>query len=112
MLFRYGASIALAYGIEGFATLKNLVKEDGTTANLDEKLNFKVVEFNKSNKKIVLSHTRTFEEPKKEVASEKRNEGDSTQKAVKKINSNVEKTTLGDISELAALKSEMENASK
>ena len=107
-----GASIALAYGIEGFATLKNLVKEDGTTANLDEKLNFKVVEFNKSNKKIVLSHTRTFEEPKKEVASEKRNEGDSTQKAVKKINSNVEKTTLGDISELAALKSEMENASK
>ena len=107
-----GASIALAYGIEGFATLKNLVKEDGTTANLDEKLNFKVVEFNKSNKKIVLSHTRTFEDPKKEVASEKRNEGDSTQKAVKKINSNVEKTTLGDISELAALKSEMENASK
>ena len=107
-----GATVALAYGIEGFVSIKNLVKADGTTANIDEKLDFKVVEFNKSNKKIVLSHTKTFEEPKKEATSERRNEGDSTQKAVKKINANIEKTTLGDISALAALKSEMENAAK
>ncbi len=107
-----GAAVALPYGIEGFVTLKNLAKQDGSNAQVDEKLNFKVVEFNKSNKKIVLSHTKTWEEPKKEEVKEKNSEADSTQKAVKKLKANLEKTTLGDISELADLKSKMEEASR
>ena len=111
-----GAAIALSYGIEGFAPAKALVKEDGTTAKAEEKLDFKVVEFNKSNKKIVLSHSRIAEDAKKEVEAkenkEKAAEAESTQKAVKKIKANIEKTTLGDIDALAALKSEMEKSSK
>ena len=104
-----GATISLAEGIEGFASIKNLLKQDGTTASANEKLAFKVIEFNKANKKIGLSHTKTWEEPKKEEAIK---ESDNTQKAVKKLKANLEKTTLGDISELADLKSKMENASK
>ena len=111
-----GATVALSYGIEGFAPAKALVKEDGTTAKAEEKLEFKVVEFNKSNKKIVLSHSRIAEDVKKEVEAkenkEKAAEAESTQKAVKKIKANIEKTTLGDIDALAALKSEMEKSSK
>ena len=107
-----GATVALPYGIEGFVTLKNLAKQDGSNAVVDEKLSFKVVEFNKSNKKIVLSHTKTWEEPKKEEVKEKNSEAESTQKAVKKLKANLEKTTLGDISELADLKSKMEEASR
>ena len=93
--------------------MKNLTKEDGSTAKLGEKLEFKVLEFNKNTKRIVLSHSKLFEDVKreeaaKEVAKEKEGE-DTTQKAVKKLKANLEKTTLGDISELAALKSEMES---
>ena len=68
-----------------------------------------MVEFNKSNKKIILSHTKTWEEPRKE---ESRRESESTQSAMKKIKTNLEKTTLGDISELANLKSKMEQEAK
>ena len=111
-----GATVALSYGIEGFAPAKALVKEDGTTAKAEEKLEFKVVEFNKGNKKIILSHSRIAEDAKKEVEAkenkEKAAEAESTQKAVKKIKANIEKTTLGDIDALAALKSEMEKSSK
>ncbi len=108
-----GATVALEYGIEGFAPIKSLAKADGTTAAMEEKVLFKVVEFNKSNKKIVLSHSKTWEEAKKEKEeSKEKSEADSTQKAVKKLNSNIEKTTLGDISELADLKDKMEKASK
>ena len=79
----------------------------------DEKLNFKVVEFNKSNKKVVLSHTRTWEEPKKEEETKERNtEVDTTKNAVKKLKANLEKTTLGDISQLADLKAKLEANSK
>ena len=60
-----GAVIALPYGVEGFATPKHLVKEDGTTAKLDEKLQFKVIEFNKDAKRIILSHSRIFEDAQK-----------------------------------------------
>ncbi len=104
-----GATVALPYGVEGYVSQKNLVKEDGTQAKLDEKLEFKVIEFNKTTKRIVLSHSKLFEEQKREEPKERVAEGDSTQKAVKKLKANLEKTTLGDISELAALKSEMEN---
>lgn len=105
-----GATVSLPYGLEGYVSNKNLVKEDGTQAKVEEKLEFKVIEFNKITKRIVLSHTKLFEEPKKEEPKEKgARQGDSTHKAVKKLKANLEKTTLGDISELAALKSEMEN---
>src|SRR5574344_1844214 len=107
-----GAVIALPYGVEGFATPKHLVKEDGTTAKAEEKLNFKVIEFNKSNKKIILSHSRIWEDIKREGEIKEKNErnaeAESTHKAVKKIKSNLEVTTLGDISALADLKSKME----
>ena len=104
------AIVALPYGVEGMASVKQLVKEDGTTAKVDEKIPFKVLEFNKGAKRITLSHTRTFEDAKHESeAKEKNAEAETTQKAVKKLKANLEKTTLGDISELAALKSEMEN---
>ncbi len=107
-----GATVALEYGIEGFAPAKTLVKEDGTTAKPEEKLPFKVIEFSKANKKIVLSHSRIAEDAKRaeeaKESKERSAEAESTQKAVKKIKSNIEKTTLGDIDALAALKSEME----
>lgn len=108
-----GATVALQYGVEGFVTPKHLVKEDGTGAKVDEKLPFKVVEFSKSAKKIVLSHTRVFEDDKKasEIAEKKAADA-ATKKASRKIKANLEKTTLGDISELAELKKEMEKKSK
>jgi small subunit ribosomal protein S1 len=103
-----GAIVALPYGVEGNVVSRQLVKEDGTTAKLDEKLLFKVIEFNKNAKKIMLSHTRTFEEARLEAeANAKRSEEENTQKAIKKLNLSIEKTTLGDISEFAALKEEM-----
>jgi len=108
-VFDKGAIIALPYGVEGFATPKHLVKEDGTTAVVEEKLNFKVIEFNKGAKKIIVSHSRVFEDEKKSgETSSRRAEADATKKATRKIKSNLEKTTLGDITGLAALKEEME----
>jgi small subunit ribosomal protein S1 len=102
------AIVALPYGVEGNVSARNLIKADGSTAKLDEKLLFKVIEFNKMNKRIMLSHTRTFEDAKQEAeANAKRSEEASTQKAIKKLNSSMEKTTLGDMSEFVALKEEM-----
>lgn len=108
-----GALVALPYGVEGFVTLKNLVKEDGTTAKLDEKLAFKVLEFSKSAKKIVVSHTKVFEADKKaEAENEKKAQEATTRKTQKKIRASLEKTTLGDIANLASLKTELENKQK
>jgi len=108
-----GAVIALPYGVEGFVTPKHLVKEDGSPVKMDEKLDFKVIEFNKSAKKIILSHSRIHEDEKKSSArSGKQSEGAEVRKATRKLKTNLEKTTLGDISELAALKSEMEENQK
>ena len=108
-VFDKGAIIALPYGVEGFATPKHLVKEDGTTATVDEKLNFKVIEFNKGAKKIIVSHSRVFEDEKKSAeATAKKAEAESTKKATRKVKTNLEKTTLGDITDLAALKEELE----
>ncbi len=111
-----GATVTLAEGVTGFCSNRNLVKEDGTTAKEGEKLPFKVTEFNKGSKKITLSHTRTFEEVKREEARkearEKETEANSTQKAVRKLKDNLEKTTLGDISDLADLKSRLEAEEK
>ncbi len=108
-IFDKGAVIALPYGVEGFATPRHLVKEDGTQAKVDEKLDFKVIEFSKSSKRIILSHSRIFEDEKKaDEATKKKATKKATNKAVKKVKDNIEKTTLGDISELAALKDKME----
>ena len=112
-----GAVVALPYGVEGFVTPKHMVKEDGTVAKIDEKLQFKVIEFNKSSKRIILSHSRIFEDAKKveekgSAKSSVSSEEAETKKATKKLKSSLEKTTLGDISELAALKEEMEEQAK
>jgi len=108
-VFDKGAIIALPYGVEGFATPKHLVKEDGLMAKVDEKLQFKVIEFNKSAKKIIVSHSRIFEDEKRAVESAtKKSDSDAPRKTSRKAKINVEKTTLGDIAQLAALKEEME----
>ena len=112
-IFDKGALVALPYGVEGFVTPKHLVKEDGSAAKVDDKLEFKVIEFNKSAKRIILSHSRVFEDVKKsEETAARRAVSDETKKASKKLKSTMEKTTLGDITELAALKEEMEEQQK
>ncbi|MFC2323024.1 MAG: 30S ribosomal protein S1 [Tannerella forsythia] len=99
-----GAVVSLPYGVEGFATPKHLTKEDGSLAVLDEKLPFKVIEFNKDAKRIILSHSRTFEDEQKSSRGGER----KVSKNVETANSPVmEKTTLGDIEELAALKEKL-----
>jgi small subunit ribosomal protein S1 len=108
-----GAVIALPYGVEGFATPRHLVKEDGTSVKQDEKLDFKVIEFNKSAKRIIVSHSRIFEDVKRaEEGAKRRTQKSTSKRAMKSVSDNIEKTTLGDISELAALKSQMEQDEK
>ena len=107
-IFDKGAVVALPYGVEGFATPRHLVKEDGSQAKVDEKLEFKVIEFNKAAKRIIVSHSRVFEDVQKsEEKAKKSAEEKSTKKAVKQVKDKLEKTTLGDITELAALKEQM-----
>ena len=100
-----GATITLADGTEGFAFNRELVKEDGKQAVAGETLPFKVLELRRSTRRILLSHVRTYAEAKERAVAA---ESDNTKKAVKKINSNIEKTTLGDIDALAALKDKLE----
>ena len=108
-----GAVIALPYGVEGFATPRHLVKEDGSSVKQDEKLDFKVIEFNKSAKRIIVSHSRIYEDAKRAAETETRKSQSRTNKrAMKTVTDNIEKTTLGDISELAALKTQMEKEEK
>ena len=109
-----GAVVQLEYGVEGFATPKHLVKEDGTQAQLNEKLPFKVIEFNKESKRIILSHSRIHEDAQRAEAKEaKKNSKDTNKKNNKKeeipvIQNQAASTTLGDIGALAALKAQME----
>ena len=109
-----GAIISLGDNVEGFAPAKQLVKEDGTTAKAGETLDFKVIEFSKATKRILVSHTRTFDDTRRQEAqaerAERRKADDAAKDSVKKINASVEKTTLGDISSLAELKAKMESA--
>lgn len=106
-----GAVVQLPYGVEGFATPKHLVKADGSQAKVDEKLDFKVIEFNKDSKRIILSHSRTFEEASKAEKTESRKPGKRADRPRKEeaplLNTPVEKTTLGDIEALAALKEKL-----
>ncbi len=109
-----GAVISLPYGVEGFATPKHLVKEDGSQAQAEEKLPFKVIEFNKDSKRIIVSHSKTFED---ENAAAEASEKKAAKKAKREETANVtststERTTLGDIEELAALKEKLSGESK
>ena len=108
-----GAVIQLEYGVEGFATPKHLVKEDGSQAQLNEKLEFKVIEFNKESKRIILSHSRIFEDAQRAEAREAKKA--SRQNAPKRqkeeapvIQNQAASTTLGDLDALAALKAKMQ----
>ncbi len=106
-----GAVIALQYGVEGFATPKHLVKEDGSQAQVEEKLNFKVIEFNKESKRIILSHSRIHEDAAREAKGEETVAAKKVAKKAKKEAApvtQIEKTTLGDIQSLADLKDQLE----
>ena len=118
-----GAVVSLPYGVEGFATPKHLVKEDGSQAQVDEKLSFKVIEFNKDAKRIILSHSRIHEDVKRaekgesivteapvKKAAPKRAKKEESPVAVP--TSNVEKSTLGDIQSLSDLKDKMDLAAE
>jgi len=116
-----GAVVSLPYGVEGFATPKHLVKVDGSQAQIDEKLTYKVIEFNKDAKRIILSHSRIHEDLKraeKAAAAANEGSGDASKKAAKKAKkeetvngtNNQEKTTLGDIQSLADLKDQLVSA--
>ena len=112
-----GAVIALPYGVEGFATPKHLAKADGSRAQLDEKLEFKVLEFNKDSKRIILSHSRTFEDEqkgeraeqprKRENRGEGRRGGNRRAEETPVLTTPLEKTTLGDLEALASLKEKL-----
>src|SRR6478736_3439281 len=108
-----GAIVQLPYGLEGFAPARHLAKEDGKTIGADETAQFMVIEFDRSDKRIVLSHARLWEqqieEEKQAQIKEKKADAESTKKAVKTIQSKVEKSTLGDLSALADLKAKLDS---
>ncbi len=109
-----GAIVALPYGVEGFAPTKHMVKQDGTSVKAEEAAEFRIIEFNKESKRIVVSHARIWEEAKaeerKEESNQKKKEAKATVSAVKKVKDSVEKSTLGDLGVLAQLKEKMEGA--
>lgn len=111
-----GAVAALPYGVEGFVPRRHLAKEDNSAVKIDDSLDFKVIEFSKENKKIILSHTRVYQDihadEKAKETAQVRKEERATQRSVKKIKDSVEKTTLGDIEALATLKSDMEQEAR
>jgi small subunit ribosomal protein S1 len=111
-----GAVITLPYGVEGFAPTKHLMKDDGKMATNEEVLDFKIIEFNKDAKRIVVSHAKLHEEAKAEARAEetdkKKKEAKAASTAVKKVKDSVEKTTLGDLGVLANLKSSLETSEK
>ena len=111
-----GAVVQLPYGLEGFAPNRHLAKEDGKSVGADETTQFMVIEFDRNEKRIVLSHTRTWEQAKveeKEAArKEAKVEADKTRKAVKNVQAKVEKATLGDLGALAEIKAKLKEEEK
>lgn len=111
-----GAIVQLPYGLEGFAPNRHLSKEDGTTVGADQTAQFVVIEFDRNEKRIVLSHTRIWEQAKMEekeaLRKEARTEADKTKKVVKTIQSKVEKATLGDLGALAQIKERLQQDEK
>lgn len=111
-----GMVVSLPYGVEGFAPNRHLKKEDGSQAKMDESIDFKVIEFSKENKKIILSHSRIHEDQailaRQAEADTKSGEAKSTKRVVKIINENLERPTLGDLDVLADLKENLEKEEK
>jgi small subunit ribosomal protein S1 len=111
-----GMVVTLPYGVEGFCPTRHLQKEDGSMVKVDETTDFKVIEFSKENKKIILSHSRIFQDTqyaeKAKEDQEQKAQQRSTKQSVKKIKDNLERTTFGDIGGLAELKSEMEQEAR
>ena len=109
-----GAVVALPYGVEGFAPTKHLVKEDGKSLKAEDTAEFKIIEFGKDNKRIVISHSRIWEDLRAEARvtdfENRKKEAKASNNAVKKVKESVEKSTLGDLSVLAQLKEQMEGA--
>ena len=107
-----GALVQLPYGLEGFAPSRHLLKEDGKSVVVDESLTFVVIEFDRNEKRILLSHTRVWEQAQQEekdaAKKEARLEAEKTQKEVKAVQQKVEKTTLGDLSALASIRAKLE----
>ncbi|UAY54721.1 30S ribosomal protein S1 [Arachidicoccus terrestris] len=108
-----GALVQLPYGLEGFVPNRHLAKEDGTSVGQDDTAEFVVIEFDRNEKRIVLSHARIWEqaanETKEAAKKEARAETENTKKAVKAIQSKVEKTTLGDLGALADIKAKLKS---
>src|SRR5690554_3772738 len=108
-----GNIVALQYGVEGFCPSKHAIKEDGNPLKVDEVTEFKIIEFNKENKRLVISHSRIWEDKKSEARIEEFNnrkkEAKAASSAVKKVKDSVEKSTLGDLDVLAQLKEQMED---
>lgn len=113
-----GAVVSLPYGVEGFAPNRHLKKQDGSNAKAEEQLDFKVIEFNKEQRKILVSHTRTFDEMVRDDKDggtkrpDKRAEANETKKAVKKLKDTNEKSTLGDLDVLSQLKTDLAEKEK
>jgi small subunit ribosomal protein S1 len=111
-----GATVQLSYGLEGFAPNRHLAKEDGKSIAADETAQFMVIEFDRNEKRIVVSHTRIWEQGQVDAAEavkkEARVEADNTKKAVKNVQAKVEKSTLGDLGVLAELKKKMDGATE
>lgn len=102
-----GAVVTLEYGVEAFAPYRHLSKENGATAKTDERLPFKIIEFSKENRKVIVSHSRLFEDVKMPSKSGDGGEDESTAKSLKKVKENIEKSTLGDFGVLNNLRSEL-----
>lgn len=108
-----GATIALPYGVEAFATPKHLVKEDGSSVSVDEKLPFKILDFNPEMQRIIVSHSRIHEDAeraeRRQATTEERNQQVRDAAAVAATQQSVERATLGDLDELAALKERLQS---
>lgn len=111
-----GNIVALQYGVEGFCPSKHSIKEDGTPLKVDDVTDFKIIEFNKDNKRLVISHSRIWEEARddarREESSARKKDAKAATSAVKKVKDSVEKSTLGDLDVLAQLKEQMEGDEK
>jgi len=104
--------VALPYGLEGICPARHMRTESGANAKVDDTLDFKVIEFNKDARKIVVSHTATFEEMEEKPSKGKSSKVSNTSAAVKSVNASSEKSTLGDLDALTALKKKMEGEGK
>ncbi len=107
-VFDKGATVALPYGVEGFATPRHIKKEDGNVAKVDEKLQFKVIEFSKAAKRIVVSHTKVWEDKNRVESDDYKKEVEDNKRTLDK---NMDKTTLGDVTSLADLKEKLSQQS-